>query len=202
MRAFFKTLRIAIVVHLFLVAICGALYPLLVTVYANLFFPAEAVGSQVHRDGRLVGSWLLAQSTTDSRFFHPRPSASGYGTMPSGASNAGPTSALLRKAIDGRAVAVAGGETEEARRAVPVHLLATSASGLDPHLPPEAALFQLDRIATARQWNDQERARAEALIHRLTEPRVMGILGEPRVNVLRLNMELARLGDRFALGEP
>ncbi|MEK8023335.1 MAG: potassium-transporting ATPase subunit KdpC [Candidatus Hydrogenedentota bacterium] len=192
MKTFLKTLRQSAITYLLMFLLCGVLYPLAVTFAAQAIFPAEAEGSLVRVAGRVVGSSLLAQSFTDSRAFHSRPSACGYGTMSSAASNAGPTSGALRTAIDARAAAIDGGDTNQSRRLIPAHLLTASGSGLDPHLPPQAVLYQLERVTAARGWTADEKERAAKTIHRLTEPRVLGIFGEERVNILRLNMELGR----------
>jgi K+-transporting ATPase ATPase C chain len=157
-------------------------YPLLITAIGQLAFPAQAGGSLVRQDERLVGSALLAQKFTDPRYFWPRPSAVEYGTVASGASNQGYLSQKLLDAINSRRAALGPG--------APADLLTASASGLDPHISEAAARFEIPRVAAARQVDP---ARLEALVAQTTERRQLGFLGEPRVNVLLLNRALDRL---------
>lgn len=159
-----------------LTLLTGAAYPLAVLAIAQLAFPGPANGSIVRVDGRAVGSALLAQPHASPRYVHPRPSATGHATLPSGASNLPRTSAAVRTRLE---TAAAHGVTDE--RA------ATSGSGLDPHLTPGAARAQLDRVAAARGWNAAQRARAEARIAELTAG---GHLGPEHVNILLLNIAL------------
>lgn len=179
-----KTLQQSLRILAALTALTGFAYPLLVTVIAHIAFHDTATGSLVKNGSQVVGSVLLAQKTESPRYFWPRPSASDYATVPSGASNLGPTSAALKKAIAERHAKF--GED------VPDDLLTTSASGLDPHLSPAAAKHQAARIATARHLPLES---VHALIDRLTEPPQLDILGEPRVNVLSLNLALERLSN-------
>lgn len=169
-----------------LTALCGIVYPLTVTVAARLCFAGESGGSLVHFRGRAVGSRLLAQSFTNAACFQPRPSAAGHATMPSGASNQGGTSAALQASIAGRRTHW----TDGSARPVPPDLLTASGSGLDPHISPEAALFQLDRVARARGLSRLQKEACEGLIRRHVERPQLGILGESRVNVLLLNLAL------------
>jgi len=162
-----------------LTLLTGIVYPLLVTGVGRLLFPLQAHGSLVNRDGAPRGSALLAQKFTDARYFWPRPSAADFATVPSGASNLGPGSKLLQTAIAER-------RSKLGARA-PDDLLTSSGSGLDPHLSPEAAMFEADRVAAARGIPV---AQIRSLIVANTEPPQFGLLGEPRVNVLRLNLAL------------
>jgi K+-transporting ATPase ATPase C chain len=165
----------------------GLLYPLAVTGLARVLFPHRAGGSiVVDGAGRPVGSELLAQGFSSPGYFQPRPSAAGekgYDPMASGGSNLGPTSAKLRDLARLRA------ENPSAPGPVPAELVAASASGLDPHLSPAGALWQVPRIAGARGVTD---ARVRALVEDAVEGRELGVLGEPRVNVLLLNLALDR----------
>jgi K+-transporting ATPase ATPase C chain len=169
----------------------GLLYPLLITAAAQLFFPVQANGSRVEdATGKVVGSRLIGQSFVQAAYFESRPSAAGtgYDGLASGGSNLGPTSGLLRARVEARATALRR-ENPQAPGPVPAELVTTSASGLDPHLSPDAIAWQIPRVARARGLSPE---RVEALVASLVEPRVLGILGEPRVNVLGLNLALDR----------
>jgi len=165
-----------------LTVLTGIIYPLAMTGVAQLLFPRQANGSRVMGNGNLVGSELLGQKFESPRYFWPRPSAGDYATVASGASNKGPTSAELKKAIDERR-AIFGTDA-------PVDLLTASASGLDPHISPEAARSQVARVAAARNISIQK---LSELIDQTIESPQFGFLGEPRVNVLRLNRALDQL---------
>ena len=173
MKTCLQALRLLVACTLLL----GVLYPALVWGIGRAAFPEQAAGSLLtDASGRVVGSALLAQKTEDARHVHPRPSAADYATVASGASNLAWTSQKLRDRIT--AAHAAG---------LPAALATTSGSGLDPHLPPEAALAQLDRVAAARGWDAAARATAETWIAAHTEG---GMISPPYVNVLRLNLAL------------
>lgn len=197
-----NTLRPAFVLVVLLTALTGLAYPLAMTGAAQLIFPAQANGSLIEKNGTVVGSALIGQAFTSERYFHGRPSATTgadpadasktvpqpYNAANSMGSNLGPTNPALFERVKGDMAALKG---ENPAATVPVDLVTTSASGLDPDISPEAALFQVPRIAKARGVN-------EDVLHRLvaqtTQEPTFGLLGEPRVNVLALNLAL----DRFA----
>jgi K+-transporting ATPase ATPase C chain len=177
--------------------VCGVLYPLVMTVAFQALFPKQAAGSLVMRDGKVVGSALIAQQFSGSKYFWPRPSAgnsspvagapNAYSTVPSGASNLGPTSAALQTNVQGFAKALRDAHKLPADAPVPADLVFTSASGVDPEISPEAARFQVTRVAMARGMAVDQVA---ALVEKFVQPRQWGFLGEPRVNVLLLNLAL------------
>jgi potassium-transporting ATPase KdpC subunit len=170
----------------------GVAYPAVVTAVANLVFPARAHGSLVIVDGRVVGSSLIAQRFTRPEYFHPRPSAAGagYDAASSGGSNDGPTSRALDDRI-AAAVALYRSENPQYSGHVPADAVTESASGLDPHISPANAWIQSDRVARSR---GVPQSSVRALVDALTEHPWLGFIGEPRVNVLRLNL---LLDDRF-----
>ena len=180
-------LKPAVLMTLVLTVVTGLAYPLLVTALAGVLFPYRAGGSLVVRDGKVIGSELVGQGFSGARYFHPRPSAAGekgYDATASGGSNLGP---IDRRLVDRVKESVAGLHAENARSPVPVDLVTTSGSGLDPHITPAAAEFQVPRVARARALGEEQ---VRALVRRYTEGRQYGILGEPRVNVLGLNLAL------------
>ncbi len=191
MRTFTTALRATLVT----LVLTGLLYPLLMTGLAGALFPGPAAGSLV-RDGsgRVVGAHLIGQRFTRPSYFQGRPSAAGQGhdATASGGSNLGPTSARLRARVQAE-IARLQAENPQAPGPIPSELVTTSASGLDPHLSPGAVLWQLPRVARARGVSPD---RLRALVADHTEARSLGFLGEPRVNLLALNLALDRqLGD-------
>lgn len=166
--------------------VVGLGYPLLVTALAGAFFPRQAAGSLILHNGQVVGSALLAQSFTSDRYFHPRPSAAGtgYDATASGGSNLSESSKAL---VDRVQASIDKLAKENPGKPVPIDLVTTSASGLDPEITPDAALYQLPRIAAARHLSP---AQLEKLVAAHTRNRQLGMLGEPRVNVLELNLDL------------
>lgn len=199
-----KQLRPALVLLTALTAITGLAYPLAMTGLAGAIFPAKAAGSLIERDGRIVGSALIGQSFSQDHYFHGRPSATTaadpadagktvpapYNAANSMGSNLGPTSAVLAERVKGDLAALSA---ENPGAPVPVDLVTTSGSGLDPDIAPEAALFQVPRVARARGMPED---RLRALVTAQVEGRTFGVLGERRVNVLALNLALDELARR------
>jgi K+-transporting ATPase ATPase C chain len=184
-----QELRTALLVLLALTGVTGVAYPLAVTGVAQLLFPGAAHGSLLRLDGRVVGSALIGQPFDDPRYFWSRPSAAGgfaYNAGVSAGSNLGPTSDALRDAMRARVEALRAADPGNAAP-VPVDLVTASGSGLDPHLSPAAARYQAARVARVRGLDP---AGVVTLIETHTEGRWLGLLGEPRVNVLRLNLAL------------
>lgn len=170
--------------------VVGMLYPLVITAVSQICFYHQANGSLIRRDHEIVGSVLLAQRFQDPRYFWSRPSAGNYATVPSGASNLGPTSAVLQTNVTTNVPSLLAAHQKPVHTPVPSDLVFTSGSGLDPHISPEAARFQVARVAAARHLSGKD---LESLVEQFTEPSQWGFLGEPRVNVLLLNVALDQL---------
>jgi len=181
-------LRIAVLMTLMTTVIFGLLYPLAVTGLGQLFFPAKANGELIVRNGKVMGSRLIGQPFSSAWYFHPRPSDAGSGYDPiassGGASNLGPTNRQLVDRVKGDVEKL---HAENPGEAIPVDMVTTSASGLDPDISPAAAEFQIPRVARERQMSETD---LRALVAKHTLRRQFDILGEPRVNVLELNLDL------------
>lgn len=196
-----REIRPAIVLLLALTAITGLAYPLAMTAIAGTLFPVQAQGSLIEKDGKVIGSALIGQEFKDDKYFHGRPSATlapdpndsaktvsaPYNAANSGGSNLGPTSKALADRLKEDVDKL---RSENPNAAVPVDLVTTSASGLDPNISPEAAQFQVSRVAKARNLPEDQ---VKQLVTVNTEGRLLGLLGEPRVNVLALNLALDRM---------
>jgi K+-transporting ATPase ATPase C chain len=189
MKQIIQALRLFII----LTVLTGAVYPLAVTVLGQAAFSRQANGSLIKKDGKILGSELLAQNFQSDRYFWPRPSAGDFATTPSGASHQGPTNAALKQTISKRAEFFKGSNGLAANVTLPSDILFASASGLDPHISPEAARLQADRIARARNFDAKRRRRLNEWVDRYTEQPQFGIFGEPRVNVFCLNLALDSL---------
>jgi potassium-transporting ATPase KdpC subunit len=189
MKNLFKEIRISLVATLFLAILLCGIYPALVWVAAQAIFHDEANGSLIIKNGRVVGSSLLAQGFTGTKYFHPRPSAAGagYDAANSGGSNLGPLSKKLIDDIGGRVrnYRIENNLPPEAK--VPADAVTASGSGLDPHISPANAVMQAARVARARGL-DEGSVRGKIAAH--TEGRTLGIFGEPRVNVMLLNLDM------------
>lgn len=183
-----KDIKPAILLFIIFTIICGGIYPAVVTGIAQAVFPKQAQGSFItDKSGKEIGSTLIGQPCSDPRYFWPRPSATsgfGYNPLSSGGSNAGPTTPDYLKTVAGRVKAL---RDSGVKGVVPADLVQASASGLDPHITPESALLQVERVAKARGISEDAVIRAVA---RATEDRQFGFLGAPRVNVLVLNLAL------------
>ena len=185
-------IRPAVTLLVLLSIITGLIYPLLVTGIGQAAFPAQAAGSLIERDGKLIGSRLIGQNSTDPQYFWSRPSATApqpYNAAASGGSNLGPLNPALKDAVDARVQALRAADPDNTQP-IPVDLVTASASGLDPHISPAAADYQIARVAQARGLAPEI---VRKLVAAWTEDRQWGIFGEPRVNVLELNLALDRL---------
>src|SRR5450756_1574038 len=199
-----KEIRPAILILVALTLITGLAYPLAMTAIVGALFPKQAQGSLIERDGKVVGSALIGQEFKDDKYFRGRPSATTapdpadssktvaapYNAANSGGSNLGPTSKALADRVKADVDTL---KKENPSAAVPVDLVTTSGSGLDPHISPAAALFQVPRVAKARNMPED---RLRQLVGERTEGRTFGLLGEPRVNVLELNLALGEAGKK------
>ena len=196
-----REIRPAIVLLLVLTAITGLAYPLAMTGIAGMLFPAQAQGSLIEKDGKVVGSALIGQEFKDDKYFHGRPSATlapdpndsaktvpaPYNAANSGGSNLGPTSQPLIDRVKNDAEKL---KAENPSSPIPVDLVTTSASGLDPDITPAAAEFQVPRVAKSRNLPQDK---VQAFVAEMTQDRFLGVLGEKRVNVLKLNLALDQL---------
>ena len=181
-----KNLLTAILMTIATTVLFGIFYPLVVTALTQLLFPKQANGQLIRRGDQVIGSRLIGQPFTSARYFHPRPSAAGngYDAANSGGSNLGPTN---QKLVDRVKAAVVVAQAETPNVPVPIDLVTASGSGLDPDISPAAAYFQVPRVARARAVSEQ---RLRELVEEHIQPRTIEILGEPRVNVLVLNLAL------------
>jgi K+-transporting ATPase ATPase C chain len=199
-----REIRPAIVVVIALTLITGLVYPLAITGIAGVIFPSQARGSLIEQDGKLIGSTLIGQAFAADKYFHGRPSATNapdpkdstktvdapYNAANSMGSNLGPTNKALIDRVKGEMQKI---QAENPGAAVPIDLVTTSGSGLDPHISAQAAYFQVPRVAKARSLPEDQ---VRALVAQHVEDRLFGVIGEPRVNVLALNLALDRAPGR------
>jgi len=188
-----KTLFISLKIFLFFTVLTGVVYPLLVTEIAQLTFPAKANGSLIVKDNKTIGSELIGQQFDSAIYFSSRPSAVAYNPLPSGGSNYGLTNVKLKNQVTERRHQFIAFNQLDSLTVIPSEMLFASASGLDPHISPQAALLQVERIAKVRNFDNGQKQRILQLINEMSEKPTFMVLGEERINVLNLNLELDQL---------
>jgi potassium-transporting ATPase KdpC subunit len=176
-----------------LTILTGIVYPALVIILSHFIFPLRANGSLVTVNGDIIGSELIAQKFQSEKYFWSRPSAIDYNPLPSGASNLGPTNRSLQKSVEQRKTFFTEKNFLSSNVALPAEMIFSSGSGVDPHISPEAALLQVQRIALARGFDEVKVSKLRSTIQKATEPLQFGFLGKPRINVLLLNIELDKI---------
>lgn len=186
-------IKIALRFLITMTLLTGVIYPILMTGIAQLSFRSKANGSLILKDSKIVGSELIGQKFDSSIYFWSRPSATGYNPVPSGASNYGPTSDTLKKLVDARGLNFASANSLPIGMAIPKEMVFASGSGLDPHISPAAAMFQVERIVMARHFDESQKQNLIEAVKSLTEKPQFMILGEDRINVLLLNIELDKI---------
>lgn len=188
-----KSLIIALKIFLLFTILTGIAYPFFITGIAQLIFHSEANGSIVTKDGNAVGSSLIGQQFNSEIYFSSRPSSISYNPLPSGGSNYGLTNIKLKKQVEERKKQFINFNRLDSLSDIPAEMLFSSASGLDPHTSPEAALIQVDRVSLARGYNSFQRQKLVDLIRNNTEDLQFSLFGEKRINVLLLNIELDKI---------
>jgi len=191
-------LLISIKIFALFTVLCGIVYPLFITGIAQVAFPEKANGSLIIQDNKVIGSELIGQKFDQDNYFWSRPSATNYSTMPSGGSNLGPSSEKLKQQVAERTAQWNAANPTEAPEKIPSEMLLASASGLDPHISPKAALLQVDRIVKVRNLNDTQKQQLLKSITELSEAPQFAFLGENRINVLALNLELDKLNEKLS----
>jgi potassium-transporting ATPase KdpC subunit len=191
-----KSLISSLKIFLILTVLTGIIYPLFVTGFAQLFFTKKANGSLIIKDKKTIGSELIGQLSDSDIYFAPRPSAISYNPLPSGGSNYGLTNAKLKNLVHERKRQFIAFNNLDSLTEIPSEMLFASASGLDPHISPEAALMQVNRIAKARNFNELQKKQLIALIKTTVEYPQFGLLGESRINVLLLNLKTDSLASK------
>ncbi len=171
----------------------GVVYPLFMTGVAQITFPAKANGSLVFKDGKLIGSKLIGQKFDSTVYFWSRPSAIDYNPIPSGGSNYGPTSDKLKKQVAAYRHTFALKNDVKDSMAIPKEMIFASGSGLDPHISPEAAIIQVNRVVASRRFNESQKQKVLLLIKNLTEEPQFSLFGERRINVFALNLALDKI---------
>ena len=187
---------IALKFLLVMTILTGIIYPLVMTVLAQVAFPSKSNGSLILKDGKVIGSELIGQKFDSSIYFWSRPSSIGYNPIPSGASNYGPTSDTLKKLVNSRREVFAKNNSIDNLMGVPLEMIFASGSGLDPHISPAAAKLQVERIAQARHFDSSQKQNLVETVKKLTEKPQFLILGEERINVLNLNLALDKLNSK------
>lgn len=188
-----KQIIITIKYFVLITILTGVVYPLFITAVSAVVFPGKASGSMIEKDGKVIGSKLIGQKFTGNKYFWPRPSAIDYNPMPSGGSNLGPTSEKLKQAFLDRKNNFVEKNFVSNASVVPNEMFFASASGVDPHISPESAKLQVERIIKARGFNDQQKEKVIGLIDSLTQNPQFGFLGNSVVNVLLLNLQLDKM---------
>jgi K+-transporting ATPase ATPase C chain len=184
MKYLIQSLRMFII----LTVITGVIYPLAITVIGQAVFPDKSAGSMIQKNGQIIGSVLIGQKFHSQVYFWGRPSAVDYNPAPSGGSNQGPTSKVLLDAVNARKDTLI--KYHGSQEPIPNDMLFASASGVDPHISPEAAFYQADRVAAARNYSDSQKKELYAMIEENTENPQFGFLGMPRINVFLLNLAI------------
>jgi len=188
-----KTILISVKIFLFLTLLTGIIYPLFITGIAQILFPVQANGSLIFKENKLIGSELIGQQFDSAVYFTSRPSAISYNPLPSGGSNYGPMNAKLAIQVAERKKQFILFNGSDSLGSIPSEMLFASASGLDPHISPESALLQVDRIIKARNFNNDQRRELLQCIKNLTEAPQFLWLGQERINVLLLNLETDKI---------
>lgn len=188
-----KTIIISLKIFLLFTVLTGIIYPLFVTGFAQLLFPSKANGSLIIKDNKIIGSELIGQQFDSTIYFTSRPSAISYNPLPSGGSNYGLTNSKLKQQVDERKQHFIEFNQLDSLTQIPAEMLFASASGLDPHISKQSALLQVNRIANARNFGIAQKQQLIACVNSLTEKPQILVLGEERVNVLLLNLELDKL---------
>lgn len=183
---FLPAIRLLIIMTL----LTGLIYPGVVTILARVLYHNESAGSLIVRGDQIIGSALIGQNFDSRKYFHSRPSATNYNTLPSGGSNLGPLNPSLLEKVSINKTLFMESDTTGNNSVVPAEMITASASGLDPHISPETALMQVNRIVDERGLDENGRKEVISLINKLTEERQFYVLGEPRINVFVLNLKL------------
>jgi potassium-transporting ATPase KdpC subunit len=189
MRTFITSLRAIFI----LTILTGIVYPVLMIIFSHFIFPHRANGSLITINGEIVGSELIAQKFQGEKYFWSRPSAIDYNPLPSGASNLGPTSRSLQKIVEQRKTFFTEKNFLSSNVVLPTEIVFSSGSGVDPHISPEAALLQVQRVSFARGFDEVKVNKLRSTIQKTTELLQFGFLGQPRINVLLLNIELDKI---------
>lgn len=188
-----KTFIISIKAVLMLTIVTGVMYPLLIFGIGKIAFQSQANGSLINKDGKVIGSELIGQTFDSTIYFHSRPSAVSYQPMPSSGSNLGPISLVLQQRVDSLRKAYIEYNGLPANTNIPSDAIFASGSGIDPHISLENANYQIDRISKARGFDSGKKNKLTELVKKFTEAPQLGFLGEVRINVLKLNIELDKL---------